>query len=159
MSNLIASGSNYLLQWELMEITTQIFAIMQILIENHWKVRKCKLLTFLATFHYLDQISNPRPLDRWKFKIVLNGSPKVPPGKIHYLRGTHYHCSYLHEVFGNHHSTIYANCTKKWRTPSWRALASSSVWRPYLLPFRHLTTLKRLGKKLYQKCDYRKIFT
>ncbi len=77
MSKLIASGSNYLLQWELMEITTQIFAIMQILIENHWKVRKCKLLTFLASFHYLDQISNPRPLDRWKFKIVLNGSPKI----------------------------------------------------------------------------------
>ncbi len=60
-----------------MEITTQIFAMMQILIENHWKVRKCKLLTFLASFHYLDQISNPRPLDRWKFKIVLNDSPKI----------------------------------------------------------------------------------
>jgi hypothetical protein len=77
MTDLIASGPNYLLQWELLEITTQIFAIMQILIEKHWKVRKCKLLPFLASFHYLDQISNPRPLDRWKFKIVLNGSPKI----------------------------------------------------------------------------------
>ncbi len=29
-----------------------LFAIMQILIENHWKVRKCKLLILLANFHY-----------------------------------------------------------------------------------------------------------
>jgi hypothetical protein len=56
MTNLIASGSNYLLQWELMEFTTHLFAIMQILIENHWKVRKCKFLIPLATFHYPDEI-------------------------------------------------------------------------------------------------------
>ncbi len=48
-----------------MEITTQIFAIMQILIESHWKVRKCKWLSFLTTLHYPDKVSNPRPFDRW----------------------------------------------------------------------------------------------
>ncbi len=32
-------------------ITTHLFAIMQILIENHWKVRKWKLLILLAIFH------------------------------------------------------------------------------------------------------------
>ncbi len=31
-------------------ITMHLFAIMQILIENHWKVRKCKLLTALPLY-------------------------------------------------------------------------------------------------------------
>jgi hypothetical protein len=39
-----------------MEFTTHLFAIMQILIENHWKVRKCKQLILLANFHYPDEI-------------------------------------------------------------------------------------------------------
>jgi hypothetical protein len=46
-------------------ITTHLFAIMQILIENHWKVRKCKLLILLAIFH--SQMATLIPLNVIKF--------------------------------------------------------------------------------------------
>jgi hypothetical protein len=54
----------FLLQWELMEFTTHLFAIMQILIENHWKVRKFKFLIPLANCHYPDEIwTTDRPIN------------------------------------------------------------------------------------------------
>ncbi len=63
-----------IIKWEIMEFTTLLFAIMQILIENHWKIRKCKFLILLATFHYPDEIwTTNLPIDfvsYWKNKLL-----------------------------------------------------------------------------------------
>jgi hypothetical protein len=47
MTKLIASASNYLLQWELMEITSHLFAIMQIF---NWKSLKRQKMQISNTF-------------------------------------------------------------------------------------------------------------
>ncbi len=74
MTKLIASASNYLLQWKLMEFTTHLFAIMQILIENHWKVRKCKFLILLANFSRGNE--NCR-IESWHVKLTK---------KLHFIK-------------------------------------------------------------------------
>jgi hypothetical protein len=40
-----------------MEFTKHLFAVMPVLIENHCKVRKCKLLILLATFHSMEAMA------------------------------------------------------------------------------------------------------